>query len=111
MMAGLVIENAEPIVLDSKNNMTEGPRGLFNIVVDEFDGDSIPAWHIEDKYGEISRKLGGSDCTSLDAIVGRVGIFTFQDAIRQLRWTSPRRVNNLILENERLKKELGKNTF
>jgi hypothetical protein len=108
MMAGLVIENAKPFVLDSSNNHAIGPRGLFSIVVDEFDGENILSWHIEDTYGEISRNLGASNCKSLDAIVGRVSMFTFQDAIGQLRWTSPRQVNMLIQENENLKKELAK---
>lgn len=107
-MAGLAIENAETIVLDASSNRADGPRGLFSIVVDEFDGETITGWHIEDTYGETSRNLGASNCKSLDAIVGRVSMFTFQDAIGQLRWTSPRRVNMLIQENERLKKDLEK---
>ena len=106
MMAGLAIENAEPIVLDATNNSAEGPRGLFRIVVDKFNGDSIPSWHVEGKTGEISRNLGSSNCKSLDAIVGRVAMFTFEDAMKQLRWTSPKRVNKLIQENEALKNKL-----
>ncbi len=108
MMVGLAIENAEPIVLDSNNNEFDGPRGLFKIVVDEFNGDTIPSWHIENKYEETSRELGGNNCKSLDAIVGRVGMFTFEDAIRQLIWTNPTRVNKIMQENQRLKKELEK---
>jgi hypothetical protein len=108
MMAGLAIENADPIILDSENTSYEGPNGLFRIVVDQINGDTISSWHIEDKYEEISRELGGSDCKSLDAIVGRVSRFTFEDAIRQLRWTSPKRVNKILQENEQLRKALGK---
>ena len=108
MMAGLAIENSEPIILDSEKNYFEGPNELFRIIVDQFDGSNITSWHIEDKYTETSRDLGSSDCRSLDAIVGRVSRFTFEDAIRQLRWTSPKRVNKILLENEQLKKALGK---
>ena len=107
MMAGLAIENAEPIVLDTANNSVPGPRGLFKIVIDQFDADSIPSWHIEDKHGDVIRDLGSSNCKSLDAIVGRVGMFTFEDALKQLRWTSPKRVNKLIQENAALKKKLA----
>lgn len=108
MMAGLVIENREAIVFDAGHKRFEGPRGLFQIVVDAFNQDTISSWHIEDKYGEFSRNLGGDSCKSLDAIIGRVGMFTFNDAIQQLRWTNPRNVNRLIQENERLKAELKK---
>lgn len=107
-MAGLAIENAGDIVLDSEKNFSDGPNGLFRIVVDRFDGDTISSWHIEDRYGETSRDLGGRDCRSLDAIVGRVSRFAFGDAIGQLKWTNPKRVNQLIRENEQLKRELAK---
>jgi hypothetical protein len=108
MMAGLAIENREAIIFDSDHKRFEGPRGLFQIVVEAFDHNSVSSWHIEDRYGEISRNLGSGQCKSLDAIAGRVGMFTFQDAIQQLRWTSPRHVNSLARENERLKEELKK---
>ncbi|MBN1380598.1 MAG: hypothetical protein JXA41_02865 [Deltaproteobacteria bacterium] len=108
MMAGLVIENREAIVFNSEQNRFNGPRGLFRIVIDKFNQDAVSAWHIEDKFGEVSRNLGGPACKSLDAIVGRVGMFAFEDAIKQLRWTNPRQVNRLTQENERLKEELMK---
>jgi hypothetical protein len=111
MMVGLAIENAEPIVLDTANNAAEGPRGLFRIVVDNFDSDTIPAWHIEDRNGQLSRNLGGDDCKSLDAIVGRVSMFAFEDAINRLRWTSPKRVNKLIQENEALREKIASSEF
>jgi hypothetical protein len=75
MMTGLAIENAEAITLDSKSNSYDGPRGLFKIKVDEFNGDVIRSWHIEDTYGEKSRNLGGAQCRSLDTIVGKVGLY------------------------------------
>jgi hypothetical protein len=106
MMAGLVIENATPIILDSNNAQCEGPKGLFGIVVDEFKDDVIARWHIEDKYGESSRNLGGDYCKSLDTIAGRISSFVYDDAIRQLKWTHPSRVNRLIKENEQLRKKL-----
>jgi hypothetical protein len=74
-MSGLGMENAEEIILDAKNNTYNGPRGLFTIVVDEFDGTTISSWHIEDTYGEKSRNLGSAKCKTLDAVVGKVGAF------------------------------------
>jgi len=109
MMAGLAMENTEVIILDAKNNRYDGPRGLFRIVLDEFDGQIIRSWHIEDRYGERSRNLGNAKCKSLDAIVGRVGLMTpINDAIDQLNWTKPEYVNKLILENQCLKEEIKK---
>ena len=110
-MVGLTMENAEAIVLDAKNNTYNGPRGLFKIVVDNFDGHTIDSWHIENKYGEISRNLGSEKCESLDAIVGKVGCYVgshllekpYRKAVENLNWTKPQYVNELILENRRLK--------
>lgn len=107
-MAGLTIENREAVIFDSEHKRFDGPRGLFQIVMESFDHNSISSWHIEDRYGESTRNLGSNTCKSLDAIVGRVGMFTFNDAIRQLRWTNPKYVNRLVQENERLKEELKK---
>jgi hypothetical protein len=111
MMSGLGIENAETISLDSKNNVYDGPKGLFKIVVDDFDGNVILSWHIEDKYGEKSRNLGGEQCKSLDTIVGEVGLYmggrvmsnVYSQPFSNLKWTNPKYVNKLIQENQRLK--------
>ena len=73
MMSGLGMENAEEIIFDAKNNTYDGPRSLFKIVVDEFDGTTISSWHVEDKYGEKSRNLGSAKCKTLDAVAGKVG--------------------------------------
>jgi len=111
MMTGLAIENAKTFTLGSKNHSYEGPRGLFKIVVDEFDGNVIRSWHIEDKYGEKSRNLGDAQCKSLDTIVGEVGLYmggqvmtnVYHQALSNLNWTNPKYVNKLIQENKRLK--------
>lgn len=114
MMTGLAIENAETITLDAKSNSYDGPRNLFRIVVDEFDGTAIRAWHIEDRYGEKSGNLGDEGCTSLDTIVGEVGLYlggrvmtnVYGQALRNLRWTNPGQVQKVIQENRRLKSML-----
>jgi hypothetical protein len=46
-----MIENPEEIILDSTNNVFVGPNGYFKIVIDQFDGTSVKAWHIEDSKG------------------------------------------------------------
>ena len=110
-MSGLGIENANTITLDSKNNVYEGPRALFKICIDDFDNQSIRSWHIEDKYGEKSRNLGGEQCRSLDVIVGEVGLYmggqvmtnVYSQPYNNLKWTKPKYVNKLIQENQRLK--------
>ncbi|MBN2337564.1 MAG: hypothetical protein JXP48_03405 [Acidobacteria bacterium] len=111
MMTGLAIENAETITLDAKNNFYDGPRNLFRIVVDEFDGTAISAWHIEDRYGEKSGNLGAEGCTSLDTVVGEAGLYlggrvmtnVYGQALRNLHWTDPKQVKKVIQENRRLK--------
>jgi hypothetical protein len=115
MMTGLAIENAKTITLDSRDNSYQGPRGLFKIVVDEFDGKTIQFWHIEDKYGEKSRNLGDAQCKSLDTIVGEVGLYmggqvmtnVYHQALDNLNWTNPKYVNKLIQENKRLRTMVG----
>ncbi|MBN1846981.1 MAG: hypothetical protein JW932_00190 [Deltaproteobacteria bacterium] len=117
MMSGLGIENAEAITLDSKNNVFHGPRGLFRIVVDNFDGQVIQSWHVEDKYGEKSENLGGVQTKSLDTIVGKVGLYmggnvmsnVYSQPFDNLKWTNPEYVHELIRENQRLKSIVEKN--
>jgi hypothetical protein len=53
----VLLDNSEPIVLDKNNPIYEGPkringRPLFRIVVDDFDGEMIHAWHIETEEGD-----------------------------------------------------------
>jgi len=53
----VLLDNPDPIILDKDNPTYEGPRGedgkpLFRIVVDDFDGEMIHAWHIESGEGE-----------------------------------------------------------
>lgn len=48
----LLVDNAEPIVLDKDHPRFEGPHGpdgvpLFTIVLDHFDGEMVQGWHIE----------------------------------------------------------------
>jgi hypothetical protein len=117
MMSGLGIENSETIMIDSKANVYDGPRGLFKIVVDDFDGKIIRSWHIEDKYGEKSRNLGGEQCKSLDTVVGEVGLYMggqvmtniYGQVYNNLNWTKPKSVNRLMQENQRLK-SMGEST-
>ena len=51
-----LLDNAEPIILDKDNPVFEGPRTgdrpFFRIVIDDFDGEKIHAWHIETFEGE-----------------------------------------------------------
>ena len=48
-----MIANKEPIVLDGgANNVFVGPNKHFSIVIDEFDGKIVKAWHIENSKGE-----------------------------------------------------------
>ena len=52
----IILANREPIVLDRDNPAYDGPENYFKIVIDDFDGEAINAWHLEtnriDKKGE-----------------------------------------------------------
>ena len=61
----VVIENKDAIVLDAKNNTFTGPEGYFKVVIDEFDGTTVKAWHMEDKEGnktpDLSNRRSGKN--------------------------------------------------
>ncbi|MEJ2108512.1 MAG: hypothetical protein P8Z37_01085 [Acidobacteriota bacterium] len=53
----VLMDNPDPIILDKENPVYDGPIGkngkpLFRIVIDNFDGEIIHAWHIESGEGE-----------------------------------------------------------
>lgn len=70
MLNELILDNAEPIILDEKNNTYLGPMGYFKIVVDDFDGEKINAWHIEDRTGMKTPNLAEYPRKNLDVMVG-----------------------------------------
>ncbi len=70
MLNEFILDNADPIVLDEKNNSYIGPNGYFKVVVDDFDGEKINAWHIEDKAGMRSANLAEYPRNNLDMMGG-----------------------------------------
>ncbi|MDR7865811.1 MAG: hypothetical protein RIN56_03280 [Sporomusaceae bacterium] len=52
-----MIENTEEIVLDMTNNVFVGPDAYFKVIIDEFDGTTVKAWHLEDSKGNITLNL------------------------------------------------------
>ncbi len=70
MLNELILDNADPIVLDEKNNVFTGPNGYFKIVVDDFDGEKINAWHIEDSTGMKTPNLAEYPRNNLDVMAG-----------------------------------------
>lgn len=52
-----MLENDKEIILDSTNNVFVGPNGYFKIVIDEFDGNTVKAWHLEDAEGNSTGNL------------------------------------------------------
>lgn len=52
-----MLENDQEIILDSTNNVFVGPDGYFKIVIDEFDGQTVKAWHVEDAKGNKTGNL------------------------------------------------------
>jgi hypothetical protein len=70
MLNELILDNAQPIILDEKNNSFTGPNSYFRIVVDDFDGEKINAWHIEDRTGMSTSNLAEYPRKNLDVMVG-----------------------------------------
>lgn len=87
----IVLENAEEIVLDAKNNVASGPEGYFKIVIDDFDGKKLRAWHFEDADGNKSPNLasfaGGAHIDLVanfeNKSIGAFGNRTAQQALRR----------------------------
>lgn len=52
-----MLENDKQIVLDAANNVFVGPNGYFKVVIDEFDGKAVKAWHVEDAKGNSTGNL------------------------------------------------------
>jgi hypothetical protein len=70
MLNEFIIDNPEPIVLDAKNPTYSGPNGYFKIVIDDFDGEKIQAWHMEDRTGWKTPNLGELARKNVDVMVG-----------------------------------------
>jgi hypothetical protein len=70
MLNEFILDNAKPIVLDEKNKVFEGPNGYFKIVVDDFDGEKINAWHMEDGTGMKTPNLAEYPRNNLDVMAG-----------------------------------------
>jgi hypothetical protein len=73
MLNELILDNAKPIILDEKNNVIWGPNKYFKIVVDDFDGEKINAWHIEDSIGTKTPNLAEYPRNNLDVMAGMNG--------------------------------------
>jgi hypothetical protein len=66
----LVLDNKDPIILDAENPVYEGPEGYFKLVITDFDGEAINAWHIEDRLGKVSPNLAEFKRNNIDVMVG-----------------------------------------
>lgn len=77
----ILLDNPEPIVLDKEHPVYEGPKGkdgkpLFSIIIDDFDGEMIHAWHMESEYrGKIHKtdNLAFRPRNNVDVLVGVTG--------------------------------------
>ncbi len=57
-------------MLDATNNVLVGPEGYFKIVIDDFDGKTLKAWHFEGPNGEKSSNLASfAKGQHLDALI------------------------------------------
>ena len=66
-----MLENKDEIELDKTNNVFVGPYEYFKVVLDDYDGKTVKAWHLEDRTGFKTGNLAGrSEGQHIDAVVG-----------------------------------------
>ena len=55
----------------AEKSLFVGPQDYYKVVIDDFDGKTIKAWHLEDKKGNKTDNLAGrSQGLHIDAVVG-----------------------------------------
>ena len=63
--------NKESITLDSADNVLVGPNEYFQVVIDEFDGEMVQAWHVEDSAGNATENLAQAEGSAhIDLLMG-----------------------------------------
>ena len=77
------------MVLDSANNVFVDPDGYFKVVIDDFDGTRINAWHFEDNEGNKSVNLaklstGGHIDLLANIASPTVGSFATRDGVQRI---------------------------
>jgi hypothetical protein len=89
-----MLENKEAIILDSTNNVFVGPNEFFKIVIDEFDGKAVQAWHFEDAKGTESDNLAVGEGTHIDALINANcrSVWHFSDRIAPALVTEQQRL-------------------
>lgn len=66
----IILDNKDPIILDEDNPTFTGPGGYFKIVIDDFDGEAINYWHLEDNRGKKTHNLAEYPRNNIDVMVG-----------------------------------------
>jgi hypothetical protein len=66
-----MVANKEAIVLDSTNNVFVGPDKQFKIVIDEFDGKTVKAWHVETEKAKTGNLAVRAQGKHIDLVVGQ----------------------------------------
>ncbi len=67
-----MIANREAIVLDGgANNVFVGPNGQFKIVIDEFDGTTVKAWHVETAKAKTGNLATRAEGKNIDLVVSK----------------------------------------
>ena len=67
-----MLENDKQIVLDAANNVFVGPNKYFKVVIDDFDGKAVKAWHVEDAQGNSTGNLAGrSGGANIDLLINK----------------------------------------
>ena len=92
-----MLENDKQIVLDAANNVFVGPNGYFKVVIDDFDGKAVKAWHVEDakgnSTGNLAARSGGTnvdllinkDCRTVSHFMKRIALQVLAEQQKQIK--------------------------
>lgn len=80
-----MLENDKTIILDNTNNVFVGPNGYFKVVIEDFDGETVKSWYVEDAEGNktenLAKRAGGKH---IDLLLGKANrtVSSFIDKIQ-----------------------------
>lgn len=95
---GIMWTNKEAISIPAGGSAT-GPEGYFKIVVDNIQNGQVLAWYVEDRQGNKSVNLGGSDIQNIDLVLGQ-GRVTGSDILNDVGSKALVRTYNALAQNQ-----------
>lgn len=80
-----MLENDKTIILDNTNNVFVGPNDYFKVVIEDFDGETVKSWYVEDAEGNKTENLAKrAEGKHIDLLLGKANrtVSSFIDKIQ-----------------------------